>query len=234
MGFALQMAQLSAALEPEIEGQVREFLRNNSIEFNDDVIVEAFDDPCLEIIEPGIEVVTVGDVTSESQDPGLVATLEIGWSDWSCAQERAEKVLGNENLRAMLDIHAWAGATVPADVDSVILGKPKPRKRPHRSFLERLRLVKPSRDEIIARFAESSVCLYGGPYENFCIASTPRLLQDLEDFIAAEGFIEADPLEALESLDEEDPVSIAHSTVLLFHRFLNLAQENKHIVWWVK
>lgn len=229
------MAPLNYMLEGELKEQVRSFLAKNNVVYTDVVDIELFNDPTFEITGPGMEATAEdGFVVSQEDEPGIVATVEVGWSWWVRAQLHAANLVGQRNLRAMMDIYAWMGVSVPADLDSAILGELRPFTLPPKPLLERLGLRRPGRDELMNRLMQAQVLQNGGLYDNFCIVSTPRLIEDFERAIDAAGILGTDANQLYESVDDQDDKQVAECTLLLFHRFLTAAQSANHLVWWMK
>lgn len=235
MGFALQIASMSEMLEPAEEQELRGLLARHHIDFREELDLSHFSGELFDVLEPGIEEYEEdGRVVSVEETGASVASLEVGWSWWSNAQVRIADLLGDTEAEPVFDVHAWRGVSVPSDINGTILGQPVTRSLKPKPLLERLGLKKPTSDDLMARLIDAQVLQHGGPYDNFCVASTPRLIRVLERTIEAANLSHLNPVQVYESVDFEDDLQTANCTILLFHRFLAVAQAHRHLVWWIK
>lgn len=218
IGFQLTVAPMDYMLEADEADALRGFLAKNAIEFDDQVNIDNFDDPAFEVSESSeLSVYEDENLTDEEDEPAMASTLETSWSWWEHTQNRASEVLGEENLSAMLDIHAWHGVSIPGNLLPTLIELPNQTKP---SLLERLGLKKRKTMEDLV-----------GPLH---VVSTSALISDLERFLEAEEALNMDPLTAYDELDWEDSAKCAQLAALLFHRFLKRAQMHNHLVWWIK
>lgn len=226
---------MSEMLEPAEEQELRGLLARHHIDFREELDLSHFSGELFDVLEPGIEEYEEdGQVVSVEESGASVASLEVGWSWWSNAQVRIADLLGDTEAEPVFDVHAWRGVSVPSDINGSILGRSVTRSLKPKPLLERLGIKKPTSDELMARLIDAQVLQNGGPYDNFCVASTPRLIRVLERAIEAAKLSHLNPVQVYESVDFEDDVQTANCTILLFHRFLAAAQAQRHLVWWIK
>ena len=164
--------------------------------------------------------------------------VEVGWSWWDRTVHIMSKSLGSHNSTASGHMRAFWGVAVPFEAENTLLGRPVARMNPSRSVVGKIRAMFKPKDEMgehIATLIEER----SGGMKNLRIGSIPRILRELDQACSAWGLpdseeearVLAEELYEAEPMDDE---AIARCYSLIVRSFLRYAQENSHLVWFIK
>jgi hypothetical protein len=220
------MAPMRTMITNEDAAGLRELLAKRGIEYVDDIDATPFESIGLLQIEDYAE--------DDEEEATAVSHWEVGWSWWSSTQELMADCLGENAIPATLHLHALNGVAVPGDIENTMIGAPILRQSPEptkRSFLQKLFAPKDANSDM-NQVVAAMVSRYGGPYENLLVASSTKLLEEMNAAVEQLGLNESE----MESLYQKGPEDseVGKCYLLMSRAFLREAVKNKHLAWWIK